>query len=78
MNLINQDVYHKWEGLTKLRNCITHNNAISDEDRTYNLDGFQIVFEKDKMLKDHWDSFIDIINITIELYYYWLQTIIQL
>lgn len=60
--------YTKWNILREIRNCLVHNNAYSDKEISYELNGQKIVRTENYMLLGDLDGLIFLIDQITKLY----------
>lgn len=75
--LIGHNEYEDWQNLLFLRNCVVHNNAISDRDKSFDIAVISVVASEGKMLKGRLDSFAIFTEVAIERYFVWVKALIQ-
>lgn len=68
MGKINDNEYNNWNILRKIRNCLVHNNAITDEEISYELNNRKIVRTENYMLLGDIDGLIILIEQISKLY----------
>lgn len=68
MCIINDEDYIKWGDLREIRNCLVHNNAYTDIDIEYELNGHKIVRTKNSMLRGDLNGFIILVEQITKLY----------
>jgi len=73
--LITIDDYNHWDGIIFLRNCLIHNNGISDKDETLTIRTMNITCENGKMIQGKTDVFYNLTDVSVDLYNDWLQKI---
>jgi len=76
-NLIDDDEYDDWQNLIFLRNCIVHNNAVSDSDKSFDIGGTRVVASAGKMLQGKLDFFAILTEVSIEKYFAWVKALIK-
>ena len=69
--------YQQWMLLITIRNQIVHNNSIAKLDMNYNLNGRVIQMENGKMMRDQPDFFIFLTLSLVDLYYNWVDNLIE-
>jgi uncharacterized protein YutE (UPF0331/DUF86 family) len=74
--LIDEEQYQAWKGLLEIRNTVIHNNAIADETIEYKISDIKIVFVVGEMLRGKLDTYIKLLDITVNLYLKWLETLL--
>ena len=74
---IDDEQYQAWKGLWEIRNTVVHNNAIADKDVKYKIGDIEIVFIKGKKLKGRLDTYIKLLDTTVDLYLKWLETLLS-
>jgi len=75
--LISDNECEDWQNLIFLRNCIVHNNAISDRDKTLDIAGMSIEASAGKMLQGKLDFFAIVNEVAIERYFTWVKALIK-
>jgi len=75
--LIDDNEYEDWQNLNFLRNCIVHNNAISDRDKTFDIAGISVVASEGKMLQGKLDFFAVLTEVAVERYFAWVKALIN-
>jgi hypothetical protein len=76
-NLIDDDEYDDWQNLIFLRNCIVHNNAVSDSDRTFDIAGIRVAASAGEMIQGKLDFFAIVTGVAIERYFAWVKALIR-
>lgn len=74
---ISNENYKKWDGIVYVRNCIVHNNAVADKNENYEIGGVKIKCVKNKMLKGDKLFFLNMLDVTIDLYNEWINSIFK-
>lgn len=72
----NKDL-ESWDCILGVRNSVVHNNAIADQDKTYQIDGMTVSFVNGKMLRGKLGFFVQLTDKAAELYYSWVQKLTQ-
>lgn len=65
---INNEDYIKWNNLREIRNCLIHNNGITDKKLSYELNGKKLVYTINSMLYGDLDGFLILIEQMSKLY----------
>lgn len=73
--LITKGDYEHWDGIIFLRNCLVHNNGISDKDETLTIRTINIKCENGKMIQGKLDTFYNLTDVSVDLYNDWLHKI---
>ncbi|MBI2856479.1 MAG: hypothetical protein HYX93_06510 [Chloroflexi bacterium] len=71
LGLIDSVANSEWQDLIFIRNCVVHNNGISDSDRTLRIEGMEIVVNKGRMIRGKLDTFAVLTRATLRLYRDW-------
>jgi len=74
-HFISDDDYEKWDGIIFIRNCLVHNNGISDKKASLDIGNVKINCEKDKMLSGKLDIFHNLCDTATDLFNQWLYAI---
>ncbi len=74
---VNDEAYNGWITLIEIRNCVVHNNAIPESNRTLYLNGLKIVFTRGQMLTAKLDFFIKLIDYAIKNYKRLVEALIE-
>lgn len=74
--LIDDKAKEEWHGLIQIRNCIVHNNAISDHDANYVIGELSVVTTKNKMLRGKLDFFLTLTEAAVDRYFAWVKALI--
>ncbi len=77
LGLIDNGECEDWQNLIFLRNCIVHNNAISDRDKTFDIAGTSVEANVGKMLQGKLDFFAIVTEVAIERYFTWVKALIK-
>jgi len=76
-NLIDDDEYDDWQNLILVRNCLVHNNAVSDTDKILDIGGTRLVASAGKMFQGKLDCYAVLTEVAIERYFSWVKTILR-
>ena len=80
--LVDEHEWAVWDSLKEIRNAIVHNNAIFDRDGKleYKFDNqpFTVEYKRGKGLIGNMHLGLILVEILIELYYRWVQKLLQL
>jgi len=76
-NLIDDTEYDDWQNLIFLRNCMVHNNGISDRDKIFDIAGIRVVANIGKMLQGKLGFFAILAEVAIERYLAWVKALIK-
>ena len=74
---VNDKAYNGWITLIEIRNCVVHNNAIPESNRTLYLDDLKIVFTRGQMLTAKLDFFVKLIDYAIKNYKRLVEALIE-
>jgi hypothetical protein len=77
-NLIDDDQYDDWHNLIFLRNCIVHNNAVSDSDRIFDIAGTRVAASAGGMIQGKLDFFAIVTGVAIDRYFAWVKALISI
>ncbi len=75
--LINNDEIKDWKKLIFIRNCIVHNNAISDRDKSFTINGLNVVTHENKMMQGKLNFFAVLTEVAIDRYFTWAKALIN-
>jgi len=76
-SLIDDDEYDDWQNLILLRNCIVHNNAVSESDKIFDIAGIRVAASAGEMIQGKLDFFAIITGVAIDRYFAWVKTLIS-
>jgi hypothetical protein len=77
IGIVNDGDYECWNCIRDVRNSIVHNNAIANQNKTYQVGGTAVSFIKGKMLRGKLDFFVKLTDKAIDLYYLWITIVIK-
>ena len=75
--LINDDGFKDWDNLIFIRNCIVHNDAISDCEKSFNIGGVNVVTHEDEMMQGELNFFAVLAEVSIDRYFTWVKALIN-
>jgi hypothetical protein len=76
-NLIDDDEYNDWQNLIFLRNCIVHNNGVSESDRIFDIAGIRVAASAGEMIPGKLDFFAIVTGVAIDRYFAWVKALIR-
>jgi len=75
--LIDDDEYDDWQNLIFLRNCIVHNNAVSESDKIFDIAGTRVAASAGEMIQGKLDFFALVTGAAIDRYFAWVKALIS-
>lgn len=76
-NLIDDDQYADWQNLIFLRNCIVHNNAVSESDKIFDFAGIRVAASAGEMIQGKLDFFAIVTGVASDRYFAWVKELIS-
>lgn len=76
-NLIDDDQYADWQNLIFLRNCIVHNNAVSESDKIFDFAVIRVAASAGEMIQGKLDFFAIVTGVAIDRYFAWVKELIS-
>jgi hypothetical protein len=76
-SLIDDDEYDNWQNLIFLRNCIVHNNAVSESDKIFDIAGTRVAASAGEVIQGKLDFFATVTGVAIDRYFAWVKALIS-
>lgn len=73
--IISMSDYDEWKQIIFIRNCVVHNNSVSDKTQHIKINDIEINCKNGEMMVARRDSFVDLVGLTTDLYFNWVMQV---